>query len=105
MGAYSLFILVSILVCYSSVSSLYISYQFPEQWKAWKTEHGKNYSSELEDLDRHLVWLSNKKFIESHNSFSHVFGYTLALNKFADMVRKLQLLCENKARNKTLQKM
>ena len=88
MGANSYFVLVSILlVCCYSGSSLYISYQFPEQWEAWKTQHGKNYSSQLEDLDRHLVWLSNKKFIESHNSFSHVFGYTLALNKFADMVR------------------
>ena len=86
MGVYGHSILFPLLLCYSSVSSLYVTYQFPEEWKSWKTVHGKNYSSELDDLDRHLVWLSNKKYIESHNSFSHVFGYTLALNQFADMV-------------------
>ena len=63
-----------------------VHYQFPEQWKAWKTEHGKNYSSELEDLDRHLVWLSNKKFIESHNANEDYFGFGLGMNSFGDLV-------------------
>ena len=63
-----------------------ITYESPELWQAWKTEHGKNYSSQLEELDRHLVWLSNKKYIEAHNSYDHVFGYMLKLNQFADMV-------------------
>ena len=62
-------------------------YQFPEQWQEWKVTYGKNYTSQLEELDRHLVWLSNKEYIESHNAYSDVFGYTLELNKFADMVR------------------
>ena len=88
MGANSYFVLVSILlVCCYSGSSLYISYQFPEQWEAWKTQHGKNYSSQLEDLDRHLVWLSNKKFIESHNANEDYFGFALGMNSLGDLVR------------------
>ena len=63
-------------------------YEFVEEWKLWKNQHVKSYESELEDLDRHLVWLSNKKFIELHNANSHVFGYTLAMNHFGDLVRK-----------------
>lgn len=62
-------------------------YQFPKEWQEWKVTYGKNYTSQLEELDRHLVWLSNKEYIESHNAYSDVFGYTLELNKFADMVR------------------
>ena len=79
-----------LLLCYSVAISenKSISYQFPEQWQAWKTAHSKNYTSQIEELDRHLVWLSNKKYIESHNAYSHVFGYTLELNKFADWVRE-----------------
>ena len=61
-------------------------YQFPEQWQMWKSAYGKSYLSQLEELDRHLIWLSNKKYIESHNGFSDVFGYTLKLNRFADLV-------------------
>ena len=64
-----------------------VNYQFPEQWEAWKTQHGKSYSSQLEDLDRHLVWLSNKKFIESHNANEDYFGFALGMNSLGDLVR------------------
>ena len=80
------------VLCSESKSIPSISFQFPEQWQAWKTAYFKNYTSQVEELDRHLVWLSNKKYIESHNANSHIFGYTLELNKFADMVRLCMLL-------------
>jgi hypothetical protein len=62
-------------------------YEAVEEWNMWKGQHEKTYASELEDLNRHLVWLSNRKYIELHNANSHVFGYQLAMNHFADMVR------------------
>ena len=68
-----------------------VYYEFPEQWKSWKTVHGKNYLSDLEDLDRHLVWLSNKKYIESHNANEDYFGFGLAMNSFGDLVCSLLL--------------
>jgi len=61
-------------------------YEHVEEWGLWKSQHEKTYQSELEDLSRHLVWLSNKKFIDLHNANAHVFGYTLAMNHFGDMV-------------------
>ena len=64
-------------------------FRFPQEWQLWKAEQGKLYSSELEELEKHLVWLSNKKYIEAHNAASDVFGYTLELNKFADLVRQI----------------
>ena len=68
------------------IDSSRAEYQFPEQWQSWKTEHGKNYLSQLEDLDRHVVWLSNKKYIESHNANEEYFGFSLAMNSFGDLV-------------------
>lgn len=64
-------------------------YEFVEEWNLWKGQHQKKYDSELEDLDKHLVWLSNKKFIELHNANSHIFGFDLAMNHFGDLVSGL----------------
>ena len=62
-------------------------FEFVEEWNLWKSQHQKSYESELHELDRHLVWLSNKKYIELHNANSHVFGFTLAMNHFGDLVK------------------
>ena len=48
-------------------------------------EHGKQYSNELEELHRHAIWQSNKKFIDEHNANADKFGFTLAMNEFGDM--------------------
>jgi len=56
------------------------------EWHAWKSEHGKSYESQKEELQRHIVWQANKKFIEAHNTFNKTLGYTLAMNHFGDMV-------------------
>ena len=62
------------------------NFQFVEEWNLWKGQHEKSYGSQLEELERHLVWLSNKKYIEQHNANSHIFGFTLAMNHFGDLV-------------------
>lgn len=64
-----------------------LHFEFVEEWRLWKTHHGKSYGTDMEELERHLVWLSNKKYIEAHNTNSDVFGYTLAMNGFGDIVR------------------
>lgn len=61
-------------------------YEHVEEWNLWKNQHQKTYGSDLEDLDRHKVWVSNKKFIDVHNDNSHIFGYSLAMNHFGDLV-------------------
>ncbi len=61
-------------------------YEYVEEWNLWKNQHSKSYETEVEELDNHLIWLSNKKFIELHNANSHIFGYKLAMNHFGDMV-------------------
>ena len=62
-------------------------FQFVEEWNLWKGQHEKSYGTQLEELERHLVWLSNKKYIEQHNANSDIFGFTLAMNHLGDLVR------------------
>ena len=50
-------------------------FEFLEEWEMWKEQHGKGYQSEREELERHLVWLSNKKYIDQHNANTDVFGF------------------------------
>lgn len=61
-------------------------YQFVQKWNLWKNTHGKSYQSDKEDLERHIVWLSNKEYIDQHNKNADIFGFTLAMNHLGDMV-------------------
>lgn len=61
-------------------------YKHHEEWRWWKKIHTKNYKSYQDELERHLIWLSNRKYIEQHNANDHIFGFTLAMNYWGDMV-------------------
>lgn len=54
--------------------------------------HGKEYDSTEEELMRHTVWESNKKYIDNHNEHADTLGFTLAMNEFGDLVRILLAL-------------
>ena len=64
-------------------------YQYPEEWGLWKSTHAKKYESDLEELERHSVWLSNKEYIDQHNANAELFGFTLAMNHLGDLVSVL----------------
>ena len=72
----------------SSSDSKALVFQHVEEWKLWKSYHGKAYDSHLEELERHLVWLSNKVFVEQHNAHADrgFYSYKMKLNHFADLV-------------------
>ena len=57
-----------------------------QEWNSWKVLHKKAYTSVDEEWEKSLVWLSNKKFIDSHNSKADQHGYTLAMNEQGDLV-------------------
>ena len=69
-----------------AVASCEVQYQHREEWQLWKGEHGKSYESQREELERHLVWLSNREYINAHNKNAHIFGFTLEINHFGDIV-------------------
>ena len=79
---------VVIWLCWVSPTTCTTKAKFEhhEEWKAWKVTHSKNYVSEEQEIERHIVWLSNKEYIDQHNANAHLFGFTLALNHFGDMV-------------------
>ncbi|CAI8032361.1 Silicatein [Geodia barretti] len=79
--------MLSVLVCcvLLAVVRCEVQYQHPEEWDLWKTEHGKSYQSQREELERHLVWLSNREYINAHNANSDIFGFTLSMNHFGDI--------------------
>ena len=50
-------------------------------------EHGKEYGDTREELMRHTVWESNKKYIDTHNeNAAETLGFSLAMNEFGDLV-------------------
>ena len=79
-------VLVLVLVVVDVQS--HVRFEHPEEWQLWKTEHGKSYESQREELERHLVWLSNREYINAHNKNSVVTGFSLKLNHFADWVNR-----------------
>ena len=52
-------------------------------------EHAKFYLSAEDELQRQIIFESNMKFIENHNENADVFGFTVAMNEFGDLVRNM----------------
>ena len=78
-----------VLLSVIALAAAAAKFEFLEEWETWKEQHGKGYQSEREELERHLIWLSTKKYIDQHNANSDIFGYTLAINHFADLVSEV----------------
>ena len=81
-------VLVALLLNCSLALALKVKPKFQHEleWSKWKLTNDRNYTNVLEELERHLIWLSNKVYIEQHNANAHIFGFTLALNHLADLV-------------------
>lgn len=81
---------MKIAIVVASLLSLALAapgFQLGEEWQLWKSDHGKSYGSQIEELERHVIWQANRKYIEAHNQNSHILGFTLKMNHFGDMVR------------------
>lgn len=54
-------------------------------WVAYKAEHGKSYSGQVEDSMRHAIFLKNKQKIERFNAVqSQGAGFEMGLNHLSD---------------------
>ena len=65
-----------------------IVFEAADEWHLWKSTHDKSYSSMLEELEKHIVWRSNKAYIDQHNinAKSGIYSYEVKLNHLADLV-------------------
>lgn len=84
---------ILVLLSVVALAAAAAKFEFLEEWETWKEQHGKGYQSEREELERHLIWLSTKKYIDQHNANSDIFGFTLAINHFADLVSEESMQC------------
>lgn len=42
----------------------------------------------MEELSRRIIWEANRNYVQNHNEHSDIYGFTVAMNKFADLVSK-----------------
>ena len=63
-----------------------VAFELDEEWELWKTKHGKTYKTEREELNRRTIWTGNRAYVQEHNKHSDKFGFTVAVNKHADLV-------------------
>ena len=70
----------------AALTAAEVQFQHPKEWQLWKAQHGKSYLSDLEELERHLLWLSNRQYIDGFNANSDIFGFKLTMNQFGDRV-------------------
>ena len=61
--------------------------QYGLRWQGWRVAHNRSYQTSSEALERYIIWRSNVAYIENHNAFADMLGFTLAMNSFGDMVR------------------
>lgn len=64
-------------------------YEAIQEWERWKATHEKSYGSNLEELEKHIVWHSNRAFVKQHNVNAEmgVYSYQVKLNHLGDLVR------------------
>ena len=77
---------VAIILALIALAAAEVQFQHPEEWQLWKSQHGKSYQSQGEELERHLIWLANREYISGHNYNAHIFGFILAMNHLGDIV-------------------
>ena len=61
------------------------TFQYTAEWELWKREHGRDYHTEEEETHRHTIWEEHKKYVDVHNKRADIFGFTLAMNQYADL--------------------
>ncbi|XP_056618290.1 cathepsin S-like [Triplophysa dalaica] len=61
--------------------------QLDQHWEMWKKTHGKNYSSEVEELGRRELWERNLQLITLHNleASMGMQTYDLGMNHMGDL--------------------
>ena len=79
------------------------AFDYEEEWQGFKSQFGKKYSSDLEELTRHEIFESNMKYIEEHNKNADKHGFTLGVNEYADLVSLLSIASSNRSHRNSKQ--
>ena len=77
---------MNVLVLLALVALVAAKFEYTQEFQEWKVKYNKVYETKDLELRRQIIWESNKKFVENHNANADKFGFTVAMNKFADLV-------------------
>ena len=77
---------MNVLVLLALVALAAAKFEYAQEFQEWKVKYNKVYETKDLELKRQIIWESNKKFVENHNANADKFGFTVAMNKFADLV-------------------
>nr|AWU67383.1 putative cathepsin L [Crangon crangon] len=85
MKSLSTLVLVAVLASASAVSFFNLVL---DEWETYKLEHGKKYSSDVEENFRMKIFAENKHKIANHNKLYHTGQktYKIAMNKYGDLL-------------------
>ena len=77
---------MKLLLVLALVALAAAKFEYTQEFQDWKVKYNKVYETKETELERQIIWESNKKFVENHNANSDMFGFTVAMNEFADLV-------------------
>ncbi|KAJ8980018.1 hypothetical protein NQ317_019704 [Molorchus minor] len=74
-----------LFLCIIAIMAMPISIE--DQWKEFKTKHGKNYDSKAEEDKRFDIFKKNVDKVEEHNKKYDAgeVSYTQGINQFSDL--------------------
>ena len=75
---------MKLLLLFAAVIGVSFSATLDDLWGQWKSQYAKVYDDEATESVRRLVWESNWRFVQQHNSEGH--SYEVETNEFADLV-------------------
>jgi cathepsin L len=81
-------LLLALALFATVTSAISFSEVVRQEWSTWQVEHGKEYSSKIEEQFRMKIFMENKKFVEEHNRGAHQGQHTyfLKMNHFGDLL-------------------
>ena len=88
----SFFRMKSAIVLLVALATAVSGFQYAEEFEAWKEKHGRFYESDEVELRRRITWESNMQFVKEHNAHADEIGFTVEMNKFADLVSQFMQL-------------
>jgi len=82
----SIILIFAILGCVGVASAVSLFSLAQDEWDLFKMTHSKKYENDIEERFRMKIYLENRHKIAKHNKESETHGYTLAMNKYGDLL-------------------
>ncbi|XP_017556717.1 procathepsin L [Pygocentrus nattereri] len=61
----------------------------PTDWTLWKKANRVTYEEEADDMERKVIWETNRRMIDENNKKFHIgiSSFTMAMNKYGDLTK------------------